>query len=611
MTPMEIMAEARRLKDERFRVRFKTLEARADERFNRTTVDVPKAYKRTAHQHRSNLIEDEGRQIGTLVYALPTPHITPPTPKEQALTTKIERFLIAAHQELEDKNGPVWWQCTSAQTHNNLGWIYTAPKKVAYKGQPKAPKDDVDDVTFAEYTAKNERFKKDAGISAVFDYEYATTDTVLYEGGIYDPHCVYVWKQVPLLTMRKQYGVERKYGKWTPVEKGVITTPGYAEGTSTSETMVTVVEYWDRQMCQIVVEQGNKDGHELTSWKHNFGRVPYFPRPAFVTDQLEEDKKFSGPLDGLHNEMPEHKMLRTMSLNIAGQISFASYQIVSKETGEVIYDDTGQPLIFLELEAAQARQLAPGQEIKIVPQSPEIGVLFQEQTASQQRIEKFSLSPVARGVSPGADTANASLSNLHQLQLSTLRPMALEASRQARAIYRFWLEQIRKGMETYYVLDQETDKYLSLNSEDIITVNVQAKVTPDQGQQQLLIEKHAMELWQVGFITEEEAHEKRGKENPEEYVKANMVERLRKTLEPVILQQVVTDLGMLDAVNQMLQANAQTGDARNAIPGLQQQAAGLDDPTGMGSGSPGQPRTPGTRMPTESINTQEAMANGH
>ena len=126
----------------------------------------------------------------------------------------------------------------------------------------------------------------------------------------------------------------------------------------------------------------------------------------------------------------------------------------------------------------------------------------------------------------------------------------------------------------------------------------------------MLIEKHLMEMWQLGAITELEFHEGRGKENPEEYVVANQVERLRKTLDPIILQQVVAALGMTDAINAMIQANAETGDARSAIPGLMGQAQGMQEGA-MGQGAGGQPRTPGVRMPTEDVNTQRVQAGGY
>ena len=612
----EILKEARRLHGERFGARLMQLQTRAKERFNETKVEVPEAYKTTAQQHNSNIIEDEGRQIGTLVYAMPVAHLTPLVPEDQPRTTNAEQFVMAAHEELEAKNGPVWWQCTLAQVHDNLGWIYTAPKKVAYKGQPTPPGDNATADDIVAYDEKNTRYKRDAGISAVFDYEYAVTGTVFYDGNVYDPHCVYVWKEVPESTLKKRYGVSRKPdGTFTKATVEGATPPGYPADTGKPETLVSVIEYWDREYCCILTEQTQwmsgrqvKGAYKLDDWEHNFGRVPYFARPAFITEQLDEDKKFSGPLDGLHNEMPEHKILRTMSLNIARQISFASYQIVSKETGEAILDDNGTPLIFLSLEAAKARQLAPGQEIKIIPQSPEVGVLFQELAASQQRMERYQLTPVSKGISPGADTANAALSNLHRFQLSTLDPLAKQSARQAAAIYRFWLERIIDMQETVFVLNTSTDAYLSLSGDAIPSVNMQAKTLPDQGQQQLLIEKHAAEMKQLGLITLEQMYEMWGKENPEEWANAVRAGQLLDSMWPIIMQQMLTDLGMMQAIQQMSQAQEQTGDARNAVPGLVQQAQQMN---GMGQGAEGQPRSPGVRMPTEDVNTQRMMAGGY
>ena len=108
----EILKEARRLHGERFGARLMQLQTRAKERFNETKVEVPEAYKTTAQQHNSNIIEDEGRQIGTLVYAMPVAHLTPLVPEDQPRTTNAEQFVMAAHEELEAKNGPVLWQFT-------------------------------------------------------------------------------------------------------------------------------------------------------------------------------------------------------------------------------------------------------------------------------------------------------------------------------------------------------------------------------------------------------------------------------------------------------------------------------------------------------------------
>ena len=616
MTEQEILAAARKLKDERFAPRNQMLKERSDERFNKTKVEVPNAYKKQAHQHRTDLINDEGRQVATLVYAKPIPHISPPTPEDQPATTKIEMNLIAGFDELEAHSGPVNRQCTMAQVHANIGWIYFAPKKVPYKGQPTAPKDDADAVAMAEYAIKNDRFKMDAGWKAVFDYEYANSETIFYEGNIFDPHCVYVWKEVPASSLKKQYGLQKsRDGSFEKIGPG--TPAGYGEGTSTSETMIQVVEYWDRKECKIVAEESRsswmgmrevKGAFELTSWTHSFGRVPFFARPAYVTEQLDEDKKFSGPLDGIYTEMPEHKRLRTMGSVIAAQTAFSPLQVLTSDQGETIMDDNGLPLAFLELEPGKARQMAPGQRIETIPQSPEVRNFFAEMAASEQRMQRFSLPAVVKGESPGADTANAALSSLHQFNLNMLDPMVDHASLQWQAIFRFALESIRKMAETVPVFDRATDTYLSMGAEDIISINVQAKIVPDQGQRQLLIEKHASELYLGKVITLERMYEMWGLENPEEHVLALRASQLFEGLWPVIQQQIISDMGMLDALKQMMQAQAETGDARNAVPLIMQQARAANDPTGMGSGRPGQERAIGRGIPSVAVNTQEAQS---
>lgn len=627
LDPQDVMRDARKLRDERFSTRITQLQERAKERFNQTAVEIPEAYRLTTawrrdgngkvtNGHPSNILNDEGRQITTLVYAIPVPHLPAPSPEMQAQTTKVEQFLIAMHENLEDHYGPVWQQCTSAQVHDNLGWIYFAPKRNPYNGhngQPLPPDDDAPYEDHAEYTEKNESFKRDAGIASVFDYEYATTATVLYEGPVYDPKCVYVWKEVPRSTFKKTYG-----------DRENVT--GRPEGQSTSESMITVIEYWDKTSCLIFTESSDQSWHEklrrmekgvvrLDEWDHNWGRVPYFARPCFVTDQLDEDKKYEGPLDGIYIEMPNHKRWRMMCDSVAYQTAFSPLKITTAKDGEMVMDSAGQPAVFLKFVPGEARQLAPGQDVAPVGQSPEVQNLFLEMARSTEELQRFMLSPVSKGISPGADTANSALSNLHRFQLHSMDPMARETSRQGKAMYRFALEWLKKSGEPHYAFDAKSDQHIALSASDIVSLNVQAKATPDQGQFQLLIDKHAMEMYLSGVIPEQEMHEMRGKENPEEHVKANMVERLRKTLEPVIIQQIVADLGMMDAVNEMIRANAETGDARNAIPGLEQQGEMLDEgqaPTGMGSGSLGQPRDAGVRQSVQDVNTApEVLSAGY
>lgn len=622
----QIISDAKKLKADRYKRRDDELEARRRERFNETVIDVPAAYDKTANRHRSSIIEDEGRQIATLVHAMPAVHITTPAPEKELDAEGNEKFLTAWHKELEANFGPAWWQNSLAQVHDKVAFLYSAPRKVPYKNQPEPPADNADAMTLATYAVENERYKQEAGVASWWDYRYVPTATAYWTGNVYDPNRFYEIKDVPERDLMDAYGVTKNTdGTYSKKTEDPTTTPsGVGRSLPGSEETVMVVEYWDREWCCIVAETQNskwmgtrkvQGGFLLAEWNHGWGRTPYFARPSFITDQTAEERKFSSPLDPIYTEMPEHKLYRTMGSAVAYQTTFAPLQVLSKETGDLILDDAGQPKTFLMLKPGEAIQLAPGQEIRTVPQSPEVANFWQEARASEMRLARYSLSPVSQGQSPGADTANAALSNLHRFQLSTLDPLAQQSSRQASALYRFALERIRDMKERVFVFDSETDGYLSLSGDEIVSVNVDAKVVPDQGQFQLLIEKHAAELKQLGLITLEQMYEMMGKENPAQLVLDLKAERLADQLDPIIMNQIITDLGMLDAVKQMIAANQQGQSADQVVPQLMQRLrgmnpAGQEPQTGMGQGAPGQPRGMGVRSPVAQTTTQPQLTGG-
>ena len=137
--PEEILRDAQRLKDDRFKVRFSDIREREDYRWRRVKPTIPDAYKDTATDYRSPLLEEQGKEIAALLYALPVPHQSPPTPEDQPKTTLVENFIMAAQQELEAQNGAVWWKNGMAQIHQKLGVISAGYKRGAYASGPKPP----------------------------------------------------------------------------------------------------------------------------------------------------------------------------------------------------------------------------------------------------------------------------------------------------------------------------------------------------------------------------------------------------------------------------------------------------------------------------------------
>ena len=73
----DILAEARRLKDERFNRRNDELERRRKLRFREQMPEVPVQYKNTATVYQTPLIQEEGRQLDAILNAKPQVKVLP------------------------------------------------------------------------------------------------------------------------------------------------------------------------------------------------------------------------------------------------------------------------------------------------------------------------------------------------------------------------------------------------------------------------------------------------------------------------------------------------------------------------------------------------------
>lgn len=622
--PQTILRDARRLKDERFSERNADLKERREYRFRKKKPKIPDAYNDTAVVFMSAEIEEQGRQVAALVYAPPVVHIPPPTPEDQALTTKGELFTHAAFQELEAANGSVGWVNTLAQIHDRFSVIYFGAKRKPYAGQPKSPETDEGLLAFDD---ANERYKKEAGISAAFDFRHVPTDSFLYVGNYRNPVEVYEWKDVDERELVAKYGLSKEPDGQLSLPKDVTTLPSgppAEEGTRGQARMLTVVEYWDREWCMIVVQnvganwRGGKDGAALVleEWKHGWGRVPYFCAPAFENEMLDEALRFESPLDGLYAEIPEYNNRRTMFTNTAALLSYPTWQRVTKDVNDAMLDAKGEPLVETKFKAGVIYHPKAGSEIMPVPM--QVGPqLLQELLAMEQRIQKYSLSPVAKGESPGADTANSAITQLRRLQRSALAPLNMNQSNQYRDMFQFMYRRIRGTEdgdigETVYVYSEKAGQMVGLGPDDIVTLNIQVKVAPDTGQDNLIEEKQAAEMRKLGYLTAIGFYERIGKENPEEWVRAETLERFWINNETTLFTQVLANLGDQQAINRLIAANQQTGDARNAIPSIVEQikAGQTAQDGGMGSGSPDMPRAMGSLSPAVAQTTQPGFDGG-
>lgn len=608
--PEHIMREASRLKDTTFSLRDQKLRDREEIREMRclTEKDIPEAYRDTNKLYHSPAIEEEGKQVYAIIEANPQPRVLPPSPESQALTTAMETWLAAGDIELDQAYGHCLEQSWLAQIHANIGWVYEAPKRKAYDGQPQEA--EYDDL--ASFYSANEDFKRSAGIAGFLERRFVPTGSAYWVGkNVWNPLAFYEIKDVDEHELILTYDLRKNPDGTLSKPDDLTTAPSGDPPDSNFDSdtrKMRVVEYWDREWCMILVENGpweaKGDPLVLEEWEHGWGRVPYFPCPAWEKESFKEEQRFAGPLDGLYVEIPRLNRLVTMKDNTTFLRSYPSWQDVSKEDANATTDALGNKIISTKYQPGQIYHTEPGHEVKPLPM--DVGPdLLNDIVQTEMRIKQFSISDVSKGISPGADTANSAITQLRRLQRSSLERLAKNRALQMRAIYQFRLARLKELGEPVYVFDETSGDQMGLSGADVVTLNLHVKYSPDTGQDHLIEEKQAAELTQLGLITPLEFHERRGKENPEVFVRDTVLWQTLMQMLPTLQQQVLASLGDANAIAMLIAANQQTGDAKSAVPAIMQQA---EERLGSGSGRGAMPRAMGSGSPAVQTTTapQEA-----
>lgn len=618
-TPEEVIRDATKLESERFQHRNNDLEDRHKLRFRRKEPKVPTAYADTAIAYKSPALQEEGRQIFALVDSRPVPHVVPPSDDAAPLATLTENFIMAAHQRLEDVYGSVRAKVTMSQIHEKVGIFKYPLKRAFYKNAPTPPDDTTDVEGLIKYNSDLETYKKDAGIEDAFEYNHVPTATVCYRGDPMNPLAVYEVKEIDETDLLLQYSLTiGGDGKYVKVDSTTLTTTPPGERQQTGSRKVKVVEYWDRDWCLIVVGTGRQSFFgfrqqeyvfELDAWEHGWGEVPYAFAPAFETEVLEEEYRFESPLDPLYAEIDLFNQLVTMLTNVGHLTGYPSWQKLRKEEPLGSIDTQTQKRTVQKYQPGQIYELEPGDQITNLPMNTG-SELRDLALMSQARLQKYSVSEIAKGISPGADTANSAIAQLKRQLKSSLDPMVQSQVRAWRRMYQFWLRRIKETIaQPVYVYDAESDDVIELDPEQIPTYNVQVRQTPEAGTDLLIEEKQAADLTLSGLITPLEFHERRGKENPEDYERAAMLWRFYKTYEPTMFNLILANLGAVDAQQRLIAQFQQSGNANDAVAGIMQDYEQAQNGV-LGSGSAGMPRDQGVRSPAIQQTTQPGAAMG-
>ena len=656
-TAGEVEKLARRLHAERFQKRDLLYAHKMRLRMRQEDPFVPEAYDKTATRYKSPQLNADGNRMVRMLTVDTVPTVTPPpqdwqppadtdadleTPLEeekerdpQQVSAKMAKWLSNVKKELECYCDHAQVKSIQGQVFKGVGWIKTMPKRAYFKSYPKAESEDPDELL--RYADATERYKQSVSVADAFEYRNVPSETVYFTGHPGDPSVLMEIKLVDELSLMLDYNLTKdKNGNYVDVTTLPVGQNEYRP--TYAGARVHVIEYWDREWSLAVVaskkyidsfsegntgvqsgtginqmqaNHSNAKSFKLDAWHHNFGRVPYFCAPFYETDSLLEEERFLSPLEELYAETPYNNQLRTMASNVAYLTGYPSHVLETTEAGDLIIDDKGQRKTHIDLQPAKILQLAPGQKLAATPLP--VGEAFvAEVQASDQRMERYSISALSKGSSPGADTANSALSQLRRQLADDLDLGAKGIAIQNRQMMQFWVQSVRDYFqETIYARDPEAGDLVALDPDDCVTMAIDVEVKPDMGSDQMIVEKHYLEMAQLGKIDELEFHTRRGVDNPEEYVMRTANDRMRLSMEPYFQQQLMANLGMLGAIQRLAQANQASGKAADAIPGIMADYTAMQQgkqPTGMGVGSPNAPRAMGVRSPAAQETTQPEMA---
>jgi len=549
---------------------------------------IPAMYKRTTIEIHSPIIEYNVQEAVALLSSnQPTTAIRVQNSDNQAMATKAERWDAGGRARLEEKTGALA-KTRDTQVAYYAGIRKCHPRRKYWEDYPESVEGEDD----ADYNKRTDKYVKDQNLLDVFEYCHVPIDTFFADPedshGI--PRCCEVKKVPEKETLEEFDFIRTKDGEYLKTGAGVV-----ADKDDPSRTC-EVIEYWDRKY-RVIVAKGKKPT-EIDVWEHPFGRVPYFKAAAFETGETDEAKRYVPLLWAMYPEVEENNRLHTMRTNVAYQTGFPRWYIANAVTQQLALDEkTGEPIVYDF--NGPPNQLGPGQTLVQV----ELHSGFDLQAAlkdSDDRLRAYALPPVASGKAPSGESSGWNTANLHRFMVSLLGPLVEGLASQEAEIARFKLWCIRHviGQKVYVNADvmdgkrKTGEEAIALGPDDIDKLgdfDLTIRIDPNLEMDRIPQEKHGWELVTSGgrsmrYWLENDC----GNEAPEE------------EMFNIEVDQSVARL------KEQNQAKMQAWiDARGAVEGVlgggSAESVVREDEAaqaGLGKGSPGMPRTPGSLMPS-------------
>jgi len=550
---------------------------------------IPKAYRDVTTEVRTPDLQYNAQQAQALLLSnSPQVAIRPSKSGLEEASSIAERYCMAALARGDEKTGASA-AVSGGQVCSGFGMYCSYPRPDAWPDYPTQ----ADGETLEGYDKRTEEWKKGKAESFLdrFVYRSVPVETVAF---LTDMSALVEIKKVNEWELLKKFGLYR-----TGQDKYEAAGEGIAPDSYVPGRECEVIEYWNKQWRALYVKSPRGEGgHMLDVWEHRFGRIPYFLAPAYMMGDTDIDERFIPLLWPMYAEAEENNRLQTMRTCVAHFTAFPKYYIRLKDSESYVLDETtGDPKTFSFAEDA-LQQCPPGGEI--VPVNLVSG--FDLQAAlrdSNDRMKSFALPPIATGNAPSGDSAGWNTAMLRRFLISLVDPLVQGRARALAEMFRFWLWCVKNVcVETVYVYEEASREAglkgrkgepVGLSAKDIADFDVAVYISPDPQLDAVALESHGWDVTQDGGCSMGRYLKDYVRlAAPEEELQAIDEDNAFKVLWPAELEKMrvwLTTTGMTERVL--------AGEGGEAVSKeIARTGAGL------GKGSPGQPRQPGLRMPT-------------
>lgn len=591
--------------------------------------EIPAAYRHTNIEVRTPIVADQiQRLVSNLATNPPRPTVPAPGigPQAQERASKLERGLEALMDRLQRESGKnLWYRLIDQAVETGEGILKLLYRPDRWDNAPERKKEDTDQ----DYLDRHDAWKRTARLPIVARVVDRLTWYPWYdEDGL---------ARVLEITERPISDLDAQFGAGTG-DRCLRNLGLPISETASGFHKVQLIEYWDREwvvyLCMKGIGGPGQVGRHnvIASYKHGYGRVPYFAGIGEETSSNDPNYEAQSSAFAVMYLAPFLDSLYTMWANVGYQTGYPS---VVETTGPnplttPYEDDSDEEDDPIRMAPGMVYRAPPGGDLRPMNWGPAASAITGMVGEMKGLIQSTLLPSIMQGIPPGSRTAGYAIQELAQAAKSKwITTIAnLERAISDAMNFALWLLE-EKVQEPLYMLHTFIDKdsgnkqrkYLTLDPKDIkgyyaCEVVIKPRNPVDRQQEGTFM----MNMHVGGAATLRQVIESYGEEHPDEIMEEMLVEELmqdpdiRNALKQRVLQKsglapIVKDIqaaqqlaqGSLMAQSRIAQ---QGGLAVNTQPGASGLAGGMQKPgapalpapQGPGMEVPGMPAAPGMGM---------------